>query len=130
MEQRCIKDRIGCNEASLSIKTKMKRNLIITLTITALAAANVFAAEVALSPRAKEAVTKTAPGTNTDPNQTEYRGSAVAPRTLENQAKAAGQCDTASSLKCMRNMAGSPKVVGACADHPGAAMPCCAGEKK
>jgi len=32
------------------------------------------------------------------------------------------------SLTCTRKMAGSPKMIGACADHPGDTMSCCSGK--
>lgn len=108
------------------------RNLIITLSVAALAATNLLANEVVVSPRAKDAP-KSVSGTNTDPNQTEYRGASIAPRTAELQTKTvAGKSDKVTpSMKCSQYMTGSPKQIGVCADHPGAAMPCCsAGEKK
>jgi hypothetical protein len=103
------------------------RNLLITLSVAALATINVMAADAVLSPRASEQQIKIVPVTNTDPNLAASRPFAVSPRALDNQVKTvAGKSDAVTpSLNCVRNMSGTPKAISACADHPGAPMPCC-----
>jgi hypothetical protein len=102
------------------------RNLLITLSVAALAAVNVMAADAVLSPRAKDNQSKIVSGTNTDPNHTTQALVATSPRLLDNQIKiVAGQnSDVNIAMQCTR-MAGTPKMIGACAEHPGAAMSCC-----
>jgi hypothetical protein len=109
-------------------KLKMKtRNLLITLSVAALATVNIMAADAVLSPRAAENQIKILRSTNTDPNLTASRLASASPRALDNQVKTvAGKSDAVSpSLNCVRYMSGTPKAISACADHPGAAMPCC-----
>src|SRR5438874_729366 len=103
------------------------RNVLITLSVAALAAVNVMAADALLSPRAKDNQTKIVAGTNNDPNLAVVNGSAASPRLLDNHIKtvAGTSSDFNPSLECTRQMTGSPKEIGACADHPGAAMSCC-----
>jgi hypothetical protein len=110
------------------IEMKMKtHNLLITLSVAALAAVNVMATEALLSPRASEQQIRIAPGTNNDPNLAAARPTSVSPRVLDNQVKTvASKSDPVTpALDCARHMTGSPKIISACADHPGAPMPCC-----
>jgi len=102
------------------------RNLVIISAVTALTTVNLLAADAALSPRASEHQTKIVSGNSTDPNLTAANPLPASPRLLDSQAKTAAGKDTTMTPSCARNMAGSsPKTVGACAEHPGAAMPCC-----
>jgi hypothetical protein len=103
------------------------RKLLITLSVTVLATVNVFAADALLSPRAAENQIKIVPATNTDPNLTAAWSSSASPRVLDNEIKTVAGKSTAvtPSFNCARYMSGTPKAIGACADHPGAPMPCC-----
>lgn len=103
------------------------RNLLITLSVAALATINVMASDAFLSPRAAESQIKILSTANTDPNLTATGVTSVSPRLLENQTKTvAGKSDAMTpSLMCARQMGGTPKMIGACADHPGAPMSCC-----
>jgi len=87
----------------------------------------VLASDALLSPRAAENQIKIIPTTNTDPNLAAARTSSASPRVLDNQVKiVAGKSSAVSpSLDCVRYMSGTPKMISACADHPGAPMPCC-----
>src|SRR5436190_1019467 len=100
------------------------RNLLITLSVAALATVNVLAADALLSPRAADNQIKTVGGPNNDPNLAVVNRSATSPRLLDNQIKsvAGTKSDFNPSLECTRQMTGSPKEIGACADHPGAPM--------
>jgi hypothetical protein len=112
----------------MKLKLNMKtRNLLITLTVTALATINVMAADALLSPRASEHQSKIVPAVITDPNLAAPGLASVSPRLLDNQPKAAVGISTGTSpsAACVRNMAGTPKMISACADHPGAPMSCC-----
>jgi hypothetical protein len=107
------------------------RNLLVILGATALAAItfNLNAADALLSPRAAEQQITHVSGTNNDPNLAANRNFAVSPRVLDNRIKkvAGFANDFNPSAACVRNMTGSsPKAISACADHPGAPMPCCA----
>jgi hypothetical protein len=104
----------------------MKKTFI-ALTVASLAAINIMAADVALSPRAADREIHTASGPNNDPNLATARPLNVSPRVQDSQIRTAAGTDTtvAPSLQCARMMTGSPKEISACADHPGAAMPCC-----
>jgi hypothetical protein len=109
-------------------KMKMKtRNFLITLSVAALATVNVMATDALLSPRAAEQQIKMASGFNTDPDLTASRPTSVSPRLFDNQIKTvAGKSSVVSpTLNCVRYMTGTPKQISACADHPGAPMPCC-----
>lgn len=107
------------------------RNLLLTIGAVALTAItiNATANDALLSPRAAELQIKHVSGTNNDPNFAANRNFAVSPRVLDNQIKrvAGSANDFNPSLACVRKMTGSsPKAISACADHPGAPMPCCA----
>ena len=103
------------------------RNLLITLGVASLATVNLLAADTYLSPRATDNQIKVIAGTNTDPNFTAAAPRAVSPRFAENQIKTVVGTEKAVSpaLVCAQRMTGSPKAVAACAEHPGAPMPCC-----
>lgn len=103
------------------------RNLLITVGVAAVATVNLMAADVALSPRAADHQTKTIAGTNNDPNLAAGRSISISPRSLDRQVRTVAGTDTtvSPSLMCVRTMTGSPKDISACADHPGAPMPCC-----
>lgn len=110
-------------------KLKMNiRNLLLAFGVAALATVNVLAADTYLSPRAKDNQSKVISGTNTDPNLTATAPRTVSPRLAENRIKTVAGTETAVSpaLLCTRRMSGSPKAIVACAEHPGAPMPCCA----
>jgi hypothetical protein len=104
------------------------RNLLITLSVAALATVNVMAADALLSPRATDMQIKIVQATDNSPNLAAARPTSVSPHLLDNSSKTVtGQSTGASpSLACVRNMAGTPKEISACADHPGLPMPCCA----
>jgi hypothetical protein len=103
------------------------RNLLLSIGVAALATVNVMASDVALSPRALDHQAKIIPGTNNDPNLTAAAPRSMSPRMAENQIKTVAGADKSvnPSLLCARNMSGTPKAAGECADHPGAPMPCC-----
>jgi hypothetical protein len=100
--------------------------LLVTGAAATLMTANVFAGDTLPTPRAKDQAAKpakaeTAPNTVASPIYV-----AGTPRTADQQAKKpVGKADT-QVMSCTRNMTSSPKSVGECASHPGAAMPCCA----
>lgn len=103
------------------------RTLLIASAVATLTSVNLLAADVALSPRAADHQSHIIAGTNNDPNLAAANPLPVSPRLLERQAKTVGGVDTTvtPSLMCARQMTGSPKMISACADHPGAPMPCC-----
>jgi hypothetical protein len=110
------------------MKLKMKtRNLLITLIVTALASINVMATGALLSPRASEQQSKIVAAVNADPNLAAPGLASASPRLLDNQPKTAAGKSTGESPSavCVRRMGGTPKMIGACADHPGAPMSCC-----
>jgi hypothetical protein len=112
----------------MKLKNQMKtRNLILAFGVAVLATVNVMATDTYLSPRAKDNQIKVVSGTNTDPNLTAAAPSAVSPRFAENQIKTVAGTDAAASpaMNCAQKMSGTPKMVTACAEHPGADMPCC-----
>ena len=103
------------------------RTLLITLSVAVVATINVMASDAFLSPRAAEQQIKTAQGINADPNLAATAVTSASPRVLDNRIKTvAGTSDAVSpALNCTRYMTGTPKQISACADHPGASMPCC-----
>lgn len=103
------------------------RTLLAVLSVAALATFNVVATDALLTPHAAAMQTKTVPTSTTDPNLAARGLASMSPRLLESQTKTvAGKSDTeSSSLQCTRRMAGTPKAISACAEHPGAPMPCC-----
>ena len=87
---------------------------------------NAIASDALLSPRAAgNQITRVA-GVNNDANLVKLDVYAtVAPRAVGNQiAKVAGTNNGATAATCSK-MAGTPKAIAACAEHPGAPMPCC-----
>lgn len=116
------------NPRQLKKKLNMKtRNTLIILSVAVMATVNVLAAETLNSPKAS-AQTKIVSGYNTDPNLTATGLQSAPPRVVESKTKtvAGKSTEVTPSLVCTRRMAGSPKMVGACAEHPGNAMSCCA----
>ena len=103
------------------------RNLLIVSAVTALATVNLLAADVALSPRASEHQSRIDSGTTTDPDRTAANPLPASPRFLDNQTMTVVGKDTTVTPSCSRDMNGTPKEIGVCAEHPGAAMPCCSG---
>jgi hypothetical protein len=103
------------------------RNILITLTVAACAAVNLTATAALFSPRGGEQQTKTIPAYSDDVNLAAPRLESASPRVLDNQVKTVPvkSAAKAESMNCARHMSGSPKEIGACAEHPGAAMPCC-----
>ena len=103
------------------------RNLLITLGVAAMATINVMATDALLSPRASANQSKTIAGPNNDPNLAAPGLASASPRLLDNQSKTVAGKSTgeSSSAVCVRRMAGTPKMISACADHPGAPMSCC-----
>jgi hypothetical protein len=103
------------------------RNLLITLSVAAMATVNVLAADALLSPRAMDNQIKAPAAANNDPNLAAPGLRSVSPRLLDNQIKTVAGKSTATtpSLECTRRMGGTPKMIGECADHPGAPMSCC-----
>jgi len=103
------------------------RNLLITLTVTALASLNVMAADALLSPRAAANQSKIVAGPNNDPNLAAPGLASASPRLIDHQPKTAVGVSTgvSPSTVCVRKMSGTPKMIGACAEHPGAPMSCC-----
>jgi hypothetical protein len=112
----------------MKLKLNMKtRNLLLTLTVAALASINVMATDALLSPRAAANQTKVVAVANNDPNLAAPGLASASPRLVDHQSKvvAGKSTGTSPSAACMRNMSGTPKMIGACADHPGAPMSCC-----
>jgi hypothetical protein len=113
----------------LKLKLKMKtRTLVITLGVAAMASLNVVAGGL-LSPKAADTQSKTIAGYNSDPSLTATGLPSAPPRVVESQSKIVPgkSAEVTPSLVCVRKMSGSPKMIGACADHPGGAMSCCSG---
>jgi len=112
----------------MKLKLKMK-NLLVTLGVAALATMNVMAADALLSPRAAEQQIKSPVAYNNDPNLVVVLSS-VTPHVHDTAIITAAGKDTAVTPAsiCIRRMAGSPKIVGACADHPGSPMACCSAD--
>ena len=109
------------------------RNLLTILSVAALTTVNVMAADVLLTPHASAAQTRIAATSTVDPNLAAPGLMSASPRILDSKVKTvAGKSDTVTpSMQCTRHMAGTPKSIGACADHPGAPMSCCSvAEKK
>jgi hypothetical protein len=104
------------------------RNILIALSVAVFATINVMAGDAFLSPRATEQQIKTAPGISADPNLAASGVTSTSPRLLDNQVKTVAGVDSTVSpaMNCTRYMGGTPKQISACADHPGAPMPCCA----
>jgi hypothetical protein len=93
-----------------------------------MATLNVFASEALLSPRATDHQSKIMSGVNADPNLAAPGLVSVSPRVIDSQMKTVSLKSTGESPSavCNRRMDGTPKMIGQCADHPGASMSCCA----
>jgi hypothetical protein len=103
------------------------RILLLTLGVAALTAITLNTNGALLSPRALGNQINTIAGTATDPNLVMVdQGLAAAPRATSNEiATTAGTNGSLSpAAVCAKNMAGSPKTIQACAEHP-ATMPGC-----
>jgi hypothetical protein len=86
---------------------------------------NAIAGDALLSPRAAGNQISRVAGVNNDANLVSADHYTVSPRVAGNQiAKVAGTNNGATAVTC-NNMAGTPKAIAACAEHPGASMPCC-----
>jgi hypothetical protein len=92
-----------------------------------MATLNVFASEALLSPRATDHQSKIMSGVNADPNLAAPGLVSVSPRVIDSQMKTVSikSMGESPSAVCVRRMAGTPKMIGQCADHPGAPMSCC-----
>jgi hypothetical protein len=109
------------------MKLKMKtRNLLLILTVTAMAAANVVVGETLLSPRAADQP-KTVAGPNNDPNLTATGLVSASPHLVAGQSKtvAGKSTEVTPASQCARRMSGSPKMIGQCAENSGGSMSCC-----
>jgi hypothetical protein len=103
------------------------RILLITLGAAALTAITFNANAQSLSPRAAGNQIKHVSGTYSDPDLVAVdQGLAALPRAAGNQiATTAGTNGSVNpTAACAQNMAGSPKTIQACAEHP-ATMPGC-----
>jgi hypothetical protein len=122
---RCAMNTAPHEQRNRNMKT---RNLLMTLTVAALAATNVHAAETLLSPKASAPV-KAVSGYNSDPNLAATGLQSAPPRVVESKTKtvAGKSLEVTPSMICSRKMLGSPKMIGACADHQvDSTMSCCA----
>jgi len=105
------------------------RILLVTLGAAALAAItlNANASDTYLTPRAAGNQINQFAGIYHDPNPVDTTGIVVeTPRVAGNEAQtAAGSAtETTPAMACAKIMAGSPKIIQACAEHP-ATMPGC-----
>lgn len=111
------------------MKLNMKtRNLLIAVGVAAMATVNVFAVEPLLSPKAS-VPSKAVSGYNADPNLTATGLQAASPRVIDSKTKIVPgkSTEVTPSLVCARRMSGSPKMIGACAEHAtDTTMSCCA----
>ena len=108
------------------MKLKMKiRNLLITLGVAAITTFNVMAGEL-LSPKASEQP-KVISGYNADPNLAVTGLQSASPRVVDSQTKTVPgkSMQVTPSLTCTHHMAGSPKMIGVCAEHASDKMSCC-----
>jgi len=109
-------------------KSTMKtRNLLIALSVAAMATVNVLAANTLPSPKAL-GQSKTVSGYNTDPDLTATGLQSAPPRIVESKTKTVPgkSAEVTSSMVCSRRMSGSPKMIAVCAQQPCSTMPCCA----
>ena len=119
---------VQINPAPTKKKLIMKtRNTLMMLSVAVMTTVNALAVEPLFSPKASEQ-TRTVSGYNSDPNLAATGLQSAPPRVLESKSKtvAGKSTEVTPSLLCTRRMAGSPKMIGACADHHGDPMPCCA----
>jgi len=104
------------------------RNFLIALSVVAMTTVNALAVETLLSPKAV-GQTKTVSGFNPDPNLAAPGLQSAPPRVVDSKAKtvAGKSTEVTPSLVCARRMSGSPKMIGACAEHAAdTTMSCCA----
>ncbi len=117
----------------LNQKRNMKtRNMFLTVgaVILAVTSLNTFAASPLLTPRAAGNQVKHVTMTDAPTVTITYVDAPTAlltPRAASNQTKTVKGVDNSvnPSLRCSRDMMGSPKAIAECASHPGAPMPCC-----
>lgn len=107
----------------------MKKNLLMTIGAAAVAAItlNAAASSTLLSPRAAGNQIKIVASTANDPNLVAVdQGLALSPRAAGNQATTVVSTGNGvnPAAACASDMAGSPKTIQACAEHPGT-MPGC-----
>ena len=111
------------------MKLNMKtRNLLIAVGVAAMATMNSLAVDALLSPKAS-APAKTVSGYNADPNLAATGLQSAPPRVVDSKSKTVpGKSNEVTpSLVCARRMSGSPKMIGACAEHAAdTSMSCCA----
>jgi hypothetical protein len=104
------------------------RNLLLTIGAVGLTVItlNLNASDALLSPRVAGNQIRVVPATAADQNRTAANQSAtLLPRAAGNQiAMATGTANEVNPVMACRNMAGSPKTIQACAEHPGT-MPGC-----
>jgi hypothetical protein len=102
------------------------RNLLIALGVAMMATLNVKAGGALLSPKAAEQP-KTVAGYNADPNLAATGLQSAPPQVVASQPKTVPGKSTQvnPSLVCARHMSGSPKMIGACAEHASDNMSCC-----
>jgi len=110
----------------------MKTRILLLTTIGAAALAaitiNVSAGEAYLTPRAAGNQIKHVSGIANDPNLVNTTGIvAVSPRAAGNQTASAFsmKTETTPTMACAKNMAGSPKTIQACVEHPATMPGCC-----
>jgi hypothetical protein len=103
------------------------RNLLIALSVAAMATINVLAANPLLSPKAS-IQPKTVSGYNADPDLTATGLQSAPPHVVESKTKTVPgkSSEVTSSMICSRRMSGSPKMVAVCAQQPCGTMSCCA----
>jgi len=123
-----VNTEVGADTRTTKIKLNMKtRNLLIALSVAALATANALAVETLLPPKAA-GQTKTVSGYNADPNLAATGLKSAPPRVVDSKAKTVPgkSLEVTSSLTCSRKMSGSPKMIGACTTSSADNMSCCA----
>jgi len=103
------------------------RNLLIIFGVAGMATVNVTAGGL-LSPKAADQQSKVVRGYNSDPSLTATGLQSAPPHVVESRTKIVPGKSTkvTSSLKCVRRMSGSPKMIGECASQSCDTMPCCA----
>jgi len=112
------------------MKVNMKtRILLATIGVAALAAMtlNANASDAYLTPRAAGNQIKYFAGKYNDPTLVNTTGIVVvSPRAAGNQARitAGTSTETTPAMACVKMMAGSPKTIQACADHPATMAGC------
>jgi len=102
------------------------RIILLSVTTAALATINATAGDALLSPRAQDNQIRSVPAIAAD-TATVTAQSYIMPRVTENRRapRPENRPETNPAMLCSRNMVASPKAITACAEHPGAPMPCC-----